>query len=67
MKTKALQEWVLMGETFTNKISYNLNKILKIPCQGTKRKNKALDQVLTQKQEKKEGTNHRTPPLQVVK
>jgi hypothetical protein len=28
MNTKALQEWVLMGETFTNKISYNFTNVL---------------------------------------
>jgi hypothetical protein len=28
MNTKALQEWVLMGETFTNKINYSFTNVL---------------------------------------
>jgi len=28
MNTKALQEWVLMGETFTKKINYSFTNVL---------------------------------------
>jgi hypothetical protein len=38
MKTKALQEGVPKGSTFTNKINYSLNKILKTLAKEPKEK-----------------------------
>jgi hypothetical protein len=68
MKTKALQEKISRGKkTFTNKINYNLNKILKTLAKEPRGKTKQRIEYLPKlTKEKGRDENPRTPSFQVV-
>jgi hypothetical protein len=52
--------------TLTNKINYNSNKILKTLCKKPKEKQDNRLSNYPSQQERKEGTNPKSSPLQVV-